>query len=110
MKITYEGKEWEPGIVEISAGDQKIQVAVNQDIMESHFDTLEEEQWQNMLDDNVYVPDIIAANNLSTDKLDEQLRSSVFGKEIWNWFIWIALLFLVTETLITRLYKAESTS
>lgn len=110
MKIVYEGREWEPGIVEISAGDQEILVAVNQDIMESHFDTLDEEQWQNMLDDKVYMSDIIAANNLSTDKLDEQLRTSVFGKEIWNWFIWIALLFLITETLITRLYKAESTS
>mgnify|MGYP000388473172 CR=1 FL=1 len=110
MKIAYEGREWEPGILEISAGDQVMQVAVNQDIMESHFDTLDKEQWQNILDDKVYLPDIIAADDLSNDKLDEQLRSSVFGKEIWNWFIWIALLFLVTETLITRLYKAESTS
>ncbi|MDZ7658568.1 BatA domain-containing protein [Fodinibius sp.] len=110
MKIVYEGREWEPGILEISAGDQVIQVAVNQNIMESHFDTLEEEEWRHMLDDEVYTPDIIAADDLSNDKLDEQLRSSVFGKEIWNWFIWIALLFLVTETLVTRLYKAESTS
>jgi len=110
MKIVYDGKEWEPGILEISAGDQEILVAVNQNIMESYFDTLDQEQWQNMLDDKVYMSDIITASDLSTDKLDEQLRTSVFGKEIWNWFIWIALLFLITETLITRLYKAESTS
>ncbi|WP_445666739.1 BatA domain-containing protein [Fodinibius sp. AD559] len=109
-RIVYEGREWEPGILEISAGDQKMQVAVNQDIMESHFDTLNKEQWQNILDDKTHTPDIIAAGDLSNDKLDEQLGSSVFGKEIWNWFIWIALLFLVTETLVTRLYKAESTS
>ncbi len=110
MKIVYDGKEWEPGILEISAGDQEILVAVNQNIMESYFDTLDQEQWQNMLDDKVYMSEIITASDLSTDKLDEQLRTSVFGKEIWNWFIWIALLFLITETLITRLYKAESTS
>jgi hypothetical protein len=110
MKIAYEGREWEPGLLVISAGDQKIEVAVNQDIMESHFDTLDEEQWQNILGDKVYTPDIIAAEDLSNDKLDEKLRSSVFGKEIWNWFIWIALLFLLTETLVTRLYKAISTS
>lgn len=110
MKITYEGREWEPGILEISADDQEILVAVNQDIMESHFETLQEEQWQNIFDDKAYMSDIITADNLSTDKLDERLRTSVFGKEIWNWFIWIALLFLITETLITRLYKAESTS
>jgi hypothetical protein len=109
MKISYEGREWEPGVLEISGGDQKIQVAVNQDIMESYFDTLDEQQWQDMWPDEVYAPDIIAGNDLSADELDEQLRSSVFGKEIWNWFIWIALLFLITETLITRLYKAEST-
>jgi len=110
MKIVYDGKEWEPGILEISAGDQEILVAVNQNIMESYFDTLDQEQWQNMLDDKVYMSEIITASDLSTDKLDEQLRTSVFGKEIWNWFILIALLFLITETLITRLYKAESTS
>ncbi|WP_441000291.1 BatA domain-containing protein [Fodinibius sp. SL11] len=109
LKISYEGREWEPGILEISAGDQEIQVAINQNIMESYFDTLDDKQWQNILSDKIYTPDIIAGNDLSTDKLDEQLRSSVFGKEIWNWFIWIALLFLVIETLITRLYKAEST-
>ncbi|PAU92981.1 hypothetical protein CK503_13725 [Aliifodinibius salipaludis] len=110
MKIVYEGRGWEPGILEISAEDQKIKVSVNQDIMESYFDTLDEEQWQNIMDEKVYTPDMIAANDLSNDKLDEQLRSSVFGKEIWNWFIWVALLFLVTETLVTRLFKAESTS
>lgn len=110
MKISYKGREWEPGILEISAGDQEIKVAVNQHIMESHFDTLDNKQWQNIMDDKIYTPDIIAADNLSNDKLDEELRSSVFGKEIWDWFIWLALLFLVTETLATRLYKAESTS
>mgnify|MGYP000014703209 CR=1 FL=1 len=110
MKITYEGREWEPGILEILAGDLEIKVAVNQDIMESYFDTLDEEQWQDILDDKVHRADVIAADDLTNEKLDEQLMSSVFGKEIWNWFVWIALLFLVTETLVTRLYKAESTS
>jgi signal peptidase I len=110
VRISYDAKEWEPGILTISSDDQKIEVAVNQNIMESYFETLDEEQWHNMLSDKMNTSDIIAAQNLSSDNLDEQLSSVVFGKEIWNWFIWVALLFLVTETLISRLYKAESIS
>lgn len=78
--------------------------------MESRFGTLDDEQWQNMFGESLTVNAIISAEDLSMDSLEEKLDTAVFGKEIWNWFIWIALLFLITETLVSRLYKAESIS
>jgi len=110
LKITYAGREWEPGFLTIEAGREKHKIAVNQNIMESRFNTLQPNQWKNMLKDKLTVNDVINAEDLSMDRLNAKLNTAVFGKEIWNWFIWIALLFLIIETLISRLYKAESIS
>jgi len=110
IRITYEAAEWQPGILTINAGQRNHKVAVNQDIMESRFGTLEGREWQNMFGEALMVSSIISADELSADSLDEKLNTAVFGKEIWNWFVWIALLLLITETLVTRLYKAESIS
>lgn len=110
LRIEYEGREWEPGILTISAGEEEYKVAVNQDIMESRFNTLNDRQWQSLLGNAVTAHEIISTGDFSPGSLEEQLDASVFGKEIWNWFIWIALLFLILETVISRLYKAESIS
>ncbi len=78
--------------------------------MESRFSTLEDDRWQEMLGELFNVNDVIDAEDLTMDSLNERLNTAVFGKEIWNWFVWIALIFLITETLVSRLYKAESIS
>jgi hypothetical protein len=110
IRITYEGREWQPGIMTINTGGENHKIAVNQDIMESRFSTLEDDRWQEMLGEAFNVNDVIDAEDLSMDSLNERLNTAVFGKEIWNWFVWIALIFLITETLVSRLYKAESIS
>lgn len=110
IRITYGGREWRPGILTINTRQSNHKVAVNQNIMESRFGTLEGGQWRNMFNNTLTVNSIISADDLTAASLEEKLNSAVFGKEIWNWFIWIALLFLITETLVTRLYKAESIS
>jgi len=110
IRVTYNGREWRPGILSVEAGDEVYKIAVNQDIMESRFGTLTDQQWQEMLADNVNVNEMISAQQLSADDLEQKLSATMFGKEIWNWFIWIALFFLITETVVSRLYKAESIS
>ncbi len=110
IRIAYEGREWQPGILTINTGQDNYKIAVNQDIMESRFNTLEDDRWQEMLGERFNVNDVINAEDLSMDNLNERLNTAVFGKEIWNWFVWIALIFLITETLVSRLYKAESIS
>jgi len=110
VRISYKGREWKPGILTIDTGKGSRKIAVNQSIMESRFNTLKENQWQSIQHHNLSVNAVINAKDLTMDKLNEKLDTAVFGKEIWNWFIWAALLFLLTETLISRLYKAESIS
>lgn len=110
VRISYDGRDWKPGILTIDTGKGSRKIAVNQSIMESRFNTLEEKQWQSIQQGKLSVNDVIKAKDLSMDKLNEKLDTAVFGKEIWNWFIWIALLFLLIETLVSRLYKAESIS
>jgi uncharacterized membrane protein len=110
IRITYAAQDWEPGIVTIKAGEQQYRAAVNQSIMESRFGTLKQEQWQNIFGGALSVNNVIQADELAASSLEDKLNTAVFGKEIWNWFIWIALLFLIIETLVSRLYKAESIS
>ena len=110
IRIRYEGYEWEPGIMEITSGVEKRLVAVNQDIMESEFVTLQHKQLENMLGNSLTVHSVIDANDLSDENLSQRLNAAGFGEEIWNWFVWVALILLVAETLISRLYKAESIS
>lgn len=110
IRIAYEGREWQPGILTVNTGQDNYRIAVNQDIMESRFNTLEDDRWQEMLGELFNVNDVIDAEDLTMDSLNERLNTAVFGKEIWNWFVWIALIFLITETLVSRLYKAESIS
>lgn len=108
LRIRYPAKEWTPGIYTISDGNEKRLVAANQHIMESYFDTLPKSDLEKMLSKYVTINSTIDANRISENNLEEQLNAASFGKEIWNWFIWIALFFLVAEMLVSKLYKAEN--
>ncbi|NGP89620.1 BatA domain-containing protein [Fodinibius halophilus] len=111
VRISYSGQEWEPGILTIKAGKESYKIAVNQNILESRFGSLESTAWQEMISSNALsVNKGIKAGQWSAEELDEKLSASMFGQEIWSWFIWLALLFLILETVITRIYKAESVS
>ncbi|NGP78080.1 VWA domain-containing protein [Balneolaceae bacterium YR4-1] len=108
IQISYPAREWTPGILTISAGEEKRLIAVNQDIMESYFDTLPYTDLDNLLSKYVTINSAIDASEISENGLQEQLNAASFGKEIWNWFVWIALLLLVAEMLVSKLYKAEN--
>ncbi|HEX6981137.1 MAG TPA: BatA domain-containing protein [Balneolaceae bacterium] len=110
VQISYKGPEWQPGILTVKAGEETHKIAVNQSIMESRFETLDEKELQETTGEVFSIVDMINAEKLSPERLNEKLTASVFGKNIWNWFIWLALLFLIAETLISRLYQAESIS
>jgi len=110
VRVTYPGRDWEPGILEIDAKDVKRQVAVNQNIMESTFNTLDYKKLEELLGGNFIVNSVIEAAELDEKQLQGMLRTASFGKEIWNWFIWIAITLLVAELMVARLYKAETIS
>jgi hypothetical protein len=108
VKISYEANEWTPGIYTITDGTEKRMVAVNQYIMESYFDTLPKSDLDNMLTKYVTINNTIDASSISESNLEEELNAASFGKEIWNWFVWMALVLLVAEMLVSKLYKAEN--
>ena len=108
IRLRYEGKEWRPGILRIQAGSEERLMAVNQDIMESDFDTLPDKELEKMLSKAVTVHNSVDAGSLSGQNLQEELSAAGFGKEIWSWFIWAALILLAAETLVSRLYRAEN--
>ncbi|MGK7370128.1 MAG: hypothetical protein ACNS64_07915, partial [Candidatus Halalkalibacterium sp. M3_1C_030] len=108
IKVSYPAREWTPGIFTIDAGGKKRLVAVNQDIMESYFDTLPNSDLDNLLSKYVTVNTVIDASRISENNLEERLSAASFGKEIWNWFVWIALVLLIAEMLVSKLYKAEN--
>lgn len=110
VQIFYEGLTWTPGILTIKGSEEVYKIAVNQSIMESRFDTLNEEQWRETLEQTFSAVNIIKAVDLSPQELNEKLKTAIFGKKIWNWFIWLALVLLIAETLVSRLYRAESIS
>ncbi|MDR8393101.1 BatA domain-containing protein [Aliifodinibius sp. S!AR15-10] len=106
--VRYSGREWEPGILHIEAGDQRRLVAVNQDISESDFQSFTQEELENFSDIPVTITNVLNKNELSQENLVTELQSASMGREIWSWFIWIALALLIAETLISKLYRAES--
>lgn len=108
IQISYPAREWTPGIMTITAGEEKRLVAVNQDIMESYFDTLPYSDLDNLLSKYVTINSAIDASEISENSLQERLNAASFGKEIWNWFVWIALMLLIAEMLVSKLYKAEN--
>lgn len=108
VSVHYTAREWEPGILQINAGNQQRSVAINQDILESDFQSLNEEELENFSENSVTITSVLNTNELSQDNLVTELQSASMGREIWSWFIWIALALLVAETLISKLYRAET--
>lgn len=108
VTVRYSGHEWKPGILKINGAEQQRLVAINQDILESDFQSLTKEELEIFSDNSVTITNVVNTNELSQDNLVNELQSASMGKEIWSWFIWIALILLVTETLISKLYRAES--
>lgn len=106
--IRTDAVDWTPGWAIISDGEQERTVAVNQDITESDFRTLQTGTIRELLSENVYLLDIIDSSEFSGEELSTRIQSAGFGSEIWNWFLWAALVFLIIECLISKQYRVEN--
>lgn len=104
VEITYPGEDWSPGWITISDEDERHSVAVNMSREESSFLTLSESEMQQKIDGIAYVD----ASELAGEELQSEIRASGFGREIWSWFMLAGLLLLVTESLVSVFYKAET--
>lgn len=108
LEIEYPGYEWTPGWAEITDGNHSRQIAINQNIMESDFAALTKVEVENYLDKFLNTNKIVFTNSQTRDQWNQELTGATLGKELWNWFMWIGLLLLILETLISKWFKAET--
>lgn len=109
IEITYPGIEWTPGWVNVHRNGQNHLYGANLDAMESSLFSLEEQQIKELL--------ALSFSSVEYRYLGQQdenemldLLSGNFSKEIWHWFIILAMGLLLTESIVSRTYKAESIS
>jgi len=107
IQIDYAGIEWKPGFLTIEADDQQYTFAVNPNAMESDPQTLSETELKAVLEMHTEGVRVSRVQGSDTD-METVIQSASFGKEIWYWFIIAAFVLLVTESIISRMYKAES--
>lgn len=100
-RINYSAESWVPGWVNISDGSKNYSVSVNLERNESDFVELTEETGMEGFN-------FVDASNLGGESLQNEIKASGFGREIWSWFMLAGLFFLVAESLVSTLYKAET--
>jgi len=108
VRLSYPAEEWSPGWLTINDGEKEISLSLNSDRSESSFDTITEEE----IEDLIEITDLVWVNagDLDGNELQDRIASTGFGREIWSWFMIAGLFLLVTESIISRWYKAESLS
>lgn len=107
LEITDEGSSWEPGLLTVEAAGDETVIAVNQHTMESDFKALERQAIVDLLQDHFDAVEIRYYEE-EADSVAEVSRAAGFGRELWYWFILAALLLLTGESIVSRLYRAES--
>lgn len=110
LQVTYPAVEWVPGIYTISDGETTRSLAVNTDISESDFRALSTQELEEMLAGSIPLQGVYRSDETGLNTLQSQIASAGFGSELWHWFLLTAFLLLLTETLVSRWYKAETQS
>lgn len=110
LRVTDDATDWKPGLAAISSGEKENVVAVNQHISESDFSTLDNTELEEFLEAEFNLVKLIDTSAMSSSEIDTTLQAAGFGSEIWNWFIWLAILFLILECVISRLYRVEKST
>lgn len=110
VQIHYDARDWEPGWAEVGDGESQRVLAVNQDVSESDFNAFTTVELKEKISKHLHLLDVVNTYSMSVDEMNISIEAAGFGREVWNWFIWLALVLLVTECVITRKYKAERLS
>jgi hypothetical protein len=106
-EIIYAAEEWVPGWLRVDPEDQNILIGVNFDTMESDLNPLTKSDLGELFRGRfALVQEMPAGGDESL--AERNLRQSAFGKEIWYWFVFIALILLLLETVLSKLYKTEN--
>ncbi|TVR34963.1 MAG: hypothetical protein EA390_02355 [Balneolaceae bacterium] len=108
VEISYSAEEWTAGWLNISAeGKDDILYSVNQNAMESRLNTLDKTGIEDLFLNYFSSVNVIKVSENRAEELTT-LQKSSFGREIWFWFIIAAILLLFAESLVSKIYKAET--
>ncbi len=108
LRVRYPAQEWEPGWLELELDGKKSAIAINQDISESDFSSLSLSETRQYLSNIIPVAAVVSIAGYSADEIRAVVASVSFGREVWNWFIWMALAFMVAECIISKKYRTEN--
>ncbi|MEX0648628.1 MAG: VWA domain-containing protein [Balneolaceae bacterium] len=108
MEVFYPGEEWTPGWLMLNAGEQSILYSVNLNTMESRLKSLDQENTIELLNNFFSNVGYFRVGNNDQIEMMAQLEMAAFGSEVWYWFIILAIILLLSESLISRFYKAET--
>jgi hypothetical protein len=106
-EVTYPALEWTPGWLELKTANSSWLFSVNQNAMESSLNSLSEQNLKETFEtvfDEVIVVDAVS----TADGVAGELETASFGHEVWFWFVIIAIILLLLESLLSRYYQAES--
>lgn len=107
LVVSDEARDWSPGFAELSADGEKYVIALNQYAMESDFTALEDVEIVQFLDEFFNSVSVLQISG-SDSEVAEQIQAAGLAREIWFWFILGAIILLLTESAVSRLFKAES--
>lgn len=105
--LRYDGIEWTPGWLFLTADGNKRLHSVNRDAMESALNSLDNSEAEELMRKVIGNVNVIQADS-DRETLHTELASASFGKEIWFWFIIAAIILLMAESMISRFYKVET--
>lgn len=108
LRVRYPAREWEPGWLKLEFNGKKTVMAINQDISESDFASLSITEAEEFLNRLLPVAGVIDISGQTDTQIRSAMATASFGREIWNWFIWFALAFMVAECIISKKYRTET--
>lgn len=101
--------EWAPGWAMLATERDTVGIAVNQHVSESDFATLAENELREIFSSVFRINRLISLAGQNDTQLARQIGVAGAGREIWNWFIVAALLFLIGESIVSRKFKGGNT-
>ena len=106
-ELSYVGVEWKPGWLRLKASDGEILFGVNQSTMESNLSTLETGVLVDIVEGSFQRVRAVESGE-DRGQFTDDLELASFGKEIWYWFVLIAIILLLLESFVSRSFKAET--
>ncbi|MDG5767996.1 BatA domain-containing protein [Balneolales bacterium ANBcel1] len=110
LRVRYPGREWSPGWLELHLDNRIFTLAVNQHISESDFTSLSLAETESFLENRLPLAGVVDITGYDHAQMRSAMASVSFGREIWSWFIWLALAFMVAECIISRQYRVETSA